>query len=34
MLADSKKVSSSEEKFELVFVLPINMKDQKVAQNC
>lgn len=34
MPADSKKASSSEEKFELVFVLPIDTKDQKVAQNC
>ena len=32
MPVDSKKASSSEEKFELVFVLPIDMKDQKVAQ--
>lgn len=34
MPADSKKASSSEEKFELVFVLPIDTKDQKVAQKC
>ena len=34
MPADSKKAPSSEEKFELGFILSIDMKDQKVAQNC